>query len=180
MRVITLLLAPLLVCVAVSASLGGAPDRPIPDRSIIATLAPKGHVLAHPLVTGSIGPFVRASVLITRGPPDDGPSFSGRILVKGKDRKFVWYALPDIDEKADFFATNVRAVMFENVDKVKGREVIILYSAQKIGPGEEVYNAAGVYRWQGNRFVRVTRVEALVAGSANAAAAHRKLTAAKR
>ena len=57
------------------------------------------------------------------------------------------------------FTMKVRAVMFRNVDQDSSKELIVLFSAVRIGPQQTPYYAACVYKWSGTAFVRMTDVE---------------------
>jgi hypothetical protein len=170
MRISSLLVA-LLVAVAnftpVDASTGA------PDVAKRYTL--KGQKQAHPVLVGDIGPFRRAVLLLTQNVENSNSAFSGVVIVPGKTQKHVVLPLPPQDEPSEFFAVRVKSVLFQNVDKSPENEIIVLYDAQKMGPGEQPYTATCVYKWNGSGFVRLATVEAALADSPDGKAILAKL-----
>lgn len=124
-----------------------------------------GEQMAHKVVAGALGPWQQASVWLTQSDTiDDGP-YSGRVA--GADGSV--HPLPPPDEPESAFMMKVRAVMFRNVDQDSSKELIVLFSAVRIGPQQTPYYAACVYKWSGTAFVRMTDVESRLRGARTAA-----------
>lgn len=173
---VTFLLATLLFLAA-----SGAPAAASTGRADIARLyTPKGQASAHPVLVGDIGPFRRAILLLTQSAENTTSAFSGYVIVPDKSQKHVALRLPPQDEPSEFFAIRVKSVLFQNVDKSSENEIIVLYAAQKMGPGEQPYNATCVYKWTGSGFVRLAAVEAALADSPDGRAILVKLKSLKK
>lgn len=142
-----------------------------PERPAIR-LAP-GEQMAHKGVVGALGPWKRASVWLTQSDTVDEGPFTGRVV--GADGRV--HPLPPPDEPEPLFRMKVRAVMFRNVDPDSGKALIVLYSAARIGPRQEPYYAACVYRWDGTSFVRVADIETQLRGAKTASDVTRRLRA---
>ncbi len=130
-----------------------------------AIAPPAGEKLALPTAKGDIGPFRNALVAISQKVDAEDENFHGRVIALDDKGARQTYALPDQDEPPTFFAINVKAVLFANVDAAAGNEIIVLYRAMKTGPQETPYSAACVYKWDGGKFVRLPAAEALLAGA---------------
>lgn len=135
--------------------------------------AEKAAGLAHPVVAGALGPFPRASVELRYADVARANGFTGTV------RTPAAHPLPDPDEPPDFFAVRVSAVMFADADTRPGNELLVLYSAQKIAPGEPAYYAVAAYGWSGAAFVRLPQVEERLDGSRDAAQVRARLARAR-
>ncbi len=127
--------------------------------------------LAHKVVTGSLGPWARGHVWLTQSSEVDDAPFAGRVVAPDG----AIHALPAPDEPESVFLMKVRSVMFRNVDRSPDKELIVLYSAAKIGPQEAPYLSACVYKWNGSSFTRLTDVEARLSGAKTSAEVSRRL-----
>lgn len=127
--------------------------------------------LAHKVVTGSLGPWARGHVWLTQSSEVDDAPFAGRVVAPDG----AIHALPAPDEPESVFLMKVRSVMFRNVDRSPDKELIVLYSAAKIGPQEAPYFSACVYKWNGSSFTRLTDVEARLSGAKTSAEVSRRL-----
>ena len=137
-------------------------------------LAP-GERLAHPAVKGPLGPWPVAEVWLTQSSTvDDGP-FTARVAVAGKDGKQAVYTLPPPDETESAFMMKVRSVMFRSVDGGPQRSLVVLYSAVRIGPGQDPTFGACVYGWDGAAFVRDAAAEERLSGARDSAEVARRL-----
>lgn len=168
------LLSPPAVALAPAAG-AGAPTASASTTRTASIQLSSSEQLAHPVVTGRLGPWARAEVWLAQSSEvDDGP-FRGRVAVPGNPATI--HTLPPPDESENNFMMKVRAVMFRSVDRSTERALIVLYSAAHIGPQQSVYYGACVYRWSGSEFVRVDAVEKRLAGARNSAEVIRRLAA---
>lgn len=131
-----------------------------------------GEQMAHKVVVGALGPWQQASVWLTQPDTiDDGP-YSGRVV----DADGSVHRLPAPDEPESAFMMKVRAVMFRNVDQDSAKELIVLFSAARIGPQQAPYYAACVYKWNGTAFVRMADIESRLRGARTAGDVTQRLT----
>lgn len=136
---------------------------------------PEGEQLAHKIVSGAIGPWKTAQVLLTQSKEVlDGP-FSGKVVANPGEKDEVTYDLqPPYDAQAPFLIT-VRAVMFRSIDRSTQKALIILYSVTKIGPQQPTEYESAVYKWNGEAFARVDTLEAKLAGARTSREIDKKL-----
>jgi hypothetical protein len=154
----------------VAAMLAGAFAVPAEAMLQVNPAAAALQVLAYPVVSGRVGPFRDARVYLAYADPANRNGFAGSVLAAGKH-----YPLPDPDEPPDFFATNVRAVMFAEADHTPGNELLVLYSAIKTAPDSAGYTGVVGYHWDGHAFVRLRALEHRLEGSRSAADVRRRL-----
>ena len=143
-----------------------------------------GQQLAHSRVSGRLGPWRRAEVVLTQSSEIDDAPFSGLVVTRDPAGNEVRTALPLPDEPESLFMMKVRSVIFRNVDQSPDNELIVLYSAAKIGAQQRPYYASCVYKWQNEgagRFVRLPAVEKILEGARDSKAVTKYLrSAAKR
>ncbi|MBL8311076.1 MAG: hypothetical protein JNL19_11680 [Burkholderiales bacterium] len=150
-----------------------APSNP-PKTTSAATITISGNEqLAHPVVSGRLGPWRRAELWLTQSNDVDDAPFRGRVVIAGTPATI--HTLPPPDETGSNFMMKVRAVMFRQIGTSAERALIVLYSATQIGPQQTPYYGACVYRWNGNAFVRADAVEKQLAGARTAAEVTRRL-----
>ena len=143
--------------------------------AVIAT----GERLAHARVSGRLGPWPRAEVILTQSSDVDDAPFSGVVVARDASGTEVRVALPLPDEPKSLFMMKVRSVMFRNVDSSPDNELIVLYAATKIGPQQRPYYASCVYKWQPEGvFVRLRGVEKTLQGARDSKAVGKYLLAA--
>lgn len=140
-----------------------------------------GEQLAHPRVFGRLGPWKRAEVVLTQSNEVDDAPFSGVVIARDSSGHEVRASLPQPDEPESLFMMKVRSVMFRNVDASPDNELIVLYSAAKIGPQQSPYYASCVYKWQKDgSFVRLPNVEKTLEGARDSKAVGKYLRAGAR
>jgi hypothetical protein len=126
---------------------------------------PAGSELAHPPVAGSFGPPGRHIVLLHRPESDDDGRFRGTVFLNGERPQ----ALPSLDLIPNQFATEVKAVFFDD------SQLFILYAYHRNGSQADESHACAVYRWRGTEFVSAPDVERKIAGLSTAAAVRQRL-----
>lgn len=127
--------------------------------------------LAHKVLSGSLGPWVSAQVWLTQSSELDDAPYTGRVVAPDG----AVHTLPAADEPESTFLMNVRSVMFRNVDQLPDNELIVLYTATRIGAQLTPYYSVCVYKWNGNAFVRLARVEARLSGAKTSSEVSRRL-----
>lgn len=130
--------------------------------------------LAHKVLTGALGPWNIAQVWLTQSSEVDDAPYSGRVVAADG----TVHVLPAPDEPESAFMMKVRSVMFRNVDQSADKELIVLYSAAKIGPQQPPYYGACVYQWNGSAFTRLAAVEAKLSGAKTSAEVSKRLASA--
>lgn len=144
-----------------------------------ASVTAPGERLAHARVSGRLGPWRRAEVVLTQSSELDDAPFSGVVIARDLSGNEVRAALPRPDEPDSLFMMKVRSVMFRNVDRSPDNELIVLYSAAKIGPQQSPYYASCVYKWQKDgSFVRLPNIEKTLQGARDSKAVGKYLLAA--
>ena len=176
-RIANASLATLLACVALMLPCSKVEADSLPV--VAATGTASSEPLAHPRVSGRLGPWRRAEVVLTQsGDVDDAP-FSGIVIARDSSGNEVRAPLPRPDEPESLFLMKVRSVMFRNVDQAPDNELIVLYSAAKIGLQQSPYYASCVYKWQAaGGFVRLRSVEKVLEGARDSKAVSKYLLAA--
>ncbi len=142
------------VCVFASICLGARPGLSRP---------------ALPAAVGSFGPFVRATVYLSK--PDNSPSESLGTIGTAKRQ----LDLPQADEPAKLFDVDPRNAVLLDVDHKPGNELVVLYHARKIGTDSPSYWASLVYKWNGAALIRLRPVERRLEGCRSPAAVVRRL-----
>ncbi len=134
---------------------------------------PKGAELAHPVVAGSFGPPGRHIVMLFRSGEnvDDSGEFQGIVYLDSQRPQ----TLPPMGLIRGQFATEVKAVFFENASGGPEPELFILYAYHRNGSTADDSHACLVYKWQDGHFVRVGEVERKVAGLATASAVRQRV-----
>jgi hypothetical protein len=130
---------------------------------LLTALAPPGD-LAHPIVTGALGPWSHVRVVLHYEDIQNQSGFRGIV-----ESPVGALPVPPPDEPSDFFDVKVSAVMFARTGRAHGRALVILYRARKLGPGNAPYDAADVIVWTGKALTRVRPVEVLLDGASDAA-----------
>ncbi len=174
-------LAMLLAAACLAPAAVHADATPTPNRTAFAvtTAAPgtttiklaTNEQLAHKVVSGPLGPWSTARVWLTQSSEVDDAPYSGRVVAPDG----TVHALPPPDEPESAFMMKVRSVIFRNVDHSAERELIVLYSAARIGPQQAPYYAACVYKWNGSAFTRLAPVEAKLGGAKTSADVSKRL-----
>ncbi len=130
--------------------------------------------LAHKVLTGSLGPWSNAQVWLTQSSEVDDAPYAGRVVAADG----TVHALPAPDEPESTFMMKVRSVIFRNVDQSADKELIVLYSATKIGPQQPPYYAACVYKWNGSAFTRLADIETRLSGAKTSVEVNKRLASA--
>lgn len=163
-----------LILVAAAIAFGGGPasaSHPPGESDCTATVG-KDRALAHPIVTGAVGPFARTTLVLERTEASPQAPFTGRLITPSG-----CIAVPGPDEPADFFLFDVRAVIFTPLDRTATRGLVILVDRSQIGPGRGTEHVALAYRVTATAAVRQPAVEARLEGARDAAAVRRILKA---
>jgi hypothetical protein len=141
-------------------------------QSFALTIIPKGMKLAHPVVTGDVGPFKKSVVILFQ--PEKYREFTGWVLAP-EDNGYRKYALPFVQLPV---STEVKAVFFTNADQDKNPELFILckhISGAGRYPGNITpFCNTYVFDWDGNGFTYLEDVSASL-DSCTAAGVRRKL-----
>lgn len=156
------------------APLAGTTKAPLSAAKTTPIKLAAGEQLAHKVVTGALGPWSHAQVWLTQSSEVDDAPFAGRVVATDG----TVHALPAPDEPESTFMMKVRSVMFRNVDQQPDKELIVLYSAAKIGPQQPPYYGACVYQWNGSAFTRLTDVESKLGGVKSSAEVSKRLASA--
>ena len=130
-----------------------------------------GRTLAHPVVTGTAGPFRQVRLTITQATGQTGGQFTGYL----QSDTGLCLTLPGPENPNDFFIFDVKAVLFTPLDHTKTNGVAILYDSSQIGPEHGTERRALVYRILPTTFLRQPVLEQRLHGASNAAEARRRL-----
>jgi hypothetical protein len=132
--------------------------------------------LAHPAVSGNVGPFENSVVFFTQKASEEDGVFNGFVRIRSNDGSFTEFTLPQPDEPADFFLFTIKSVLFQPIEKAPTTNaLIVLYTAARIGPQQPVVHAACVYAWDGKEFQRQTATERALEGARTAKDARARL-----
>jgi hypothetical protein len=126
---------------------------------------------ARMVATGRAGPFVAATVTVTRTGSVESGGFTGT-LDTGTGKSFT---LAGPDEPSDFFIVEPRAVLFAPIGAGRESGLIILYDSSRIGPQNGTDHKALVYEVGVAGVTRQKAMEARLAGVSTIAAARAKL-----
>lgn len=149
-------------------------DAPSPTTEIapppgIALAA--GERLAHEVVSGALGPWAKVRVVLTQADDVNESPFTGRVVLADGQTT----PLPAPDEPAVNFMMTVNAVAFRSVDADAVKELLVLYSAVQIGPQHSPYHGVCVYKWDGERFIRLNTVESRLHGARSVTDVNKRL-----
>lgn len=162
-----------LLALALIAAIPFAGVRAAPPSCSAAT--DKGRELAHPAVSGSIGPFRPVVVLLTRSADIDRGAFDVRLRLAGG--KCV--VLPGPDDPNQVFLYDVKAVMLTPVRRARGNVLVVLFNSSQIGPMHGTERQALVYRLSADRSGNVRSQRRLLDGVATIAGVRRRLKGAR-
>ena len=160
----------LLVTGLASAAAGFGRDQ---DAASAAGLPGGPEMLAHPRLTASVGPFPRATLVLTH--ERDGGSFSGRLEVPVAAGRPHVIQLPKPDGPEEFFTFDVLSVLFTPIGHAKGNTIVVLYRTTQIGPQHDPEYEALVYRVGPKVATRLAMIERKLAGVRDAKHARRRL-----
>jgi hypothetical protein len=147
---------------------------PVAPKSQAVSLG-SNEQLAHPVVTGSLGPWTRTQVWLTQSADALDAPFSGKVVVDFGGKGEAVYALsPPYPPDGPFLMT-VRSVMFRSIEKSSEKALIVLYAVTKIGPQQPVEYETAVYRWNGKEFSRANDTEERLQGARTSRDVDRKL-----
>ena len=137
-----------------------------------ATAPGTGRELAHPVLTGSVGPYERAVLVLTRrAGPAEAP-FAGALDIG--DGRCLWLQEPD--EPTDFFLIRVKAAFFTPLDGGKrANGIVVLYDSSQIGPQHGTDHEALVYRVDREAITRDPAIEQRLLGTRTAAEVRQRL-----
>lgn len=124
-----------------------------------------GEQLAHKVLTGSVAHWPKVQLWLTQSSEIDDAPFVGRVVAPNAAGAEVTYTLPLPDEGASSFLMKVLSVMFVNTGSGTGQDIVVIYSAAKIGPQRAPYFSTCVYHWNGAEFVRLPNVERVLSGA---------------
>jgi hypothetical protein len=146
-------------------------------QSFAKRIIPPKTDLVHTVIEGKFGAFAKAIVLFFDNTDKLSAGFTGWVLALNADGSYKKYALPAIEAVPGQFEFTVNAVFFANADKDAQLELIVLYEQYRNGSGEDPFNGAFVYDWDGNGFVSLSGVEAKLNKLTTAKAVRLKLKA---
>ena len=123
--------------------------------------------LAHPVVSGKLGPWAHAEVRILTSKTIDDAPFRVSVEVFPKTGSTQTFALPPPDQTMEFFLMKARSVIFSPINNHAENSLLILYSSIRIGPQHSPEYGALVYDWTGKEFDRNTSAELRLEGVRN-------------
>lgn len=128
--------------------------------SVSVSLATAALAAPFKILSGSFGVFPIARIEFSYENQDARLGFTGVVGVKARCLE-----LPPGDEPAEFFDVTLADAKLIDVDRRRGNELVVLYTALKIGPQNDAFYGARVYQWNGSSIARLQDVELRLAGS---------------
>jgi hypothetical protein len=122
--------------------------------------------LAHPIASGSVGPWKKASVVLTNVADPTKFQFKGRVAVQHAGRTDV-YPLPIPEDIGLVMEQHAKAVMFRNIDRSSEKAIIILYEFHRSGSASDDGYGVYLFRWNGQNFVSDDRIREKLFGAKN-------------